>query len=139
MTLRDRIQRLVDSGHTRAALAKAAGRTNASVTQWLNGNTLEIKSESAAGLQALTGFNALWIATGKGPERVGAATPVKTDLTSTLQTLSDFLAQADPEDRETLQGLMASLVRKPGDERIMGSIALMLENKAFVQNQKFKA
>jgi phage repressor protein C with HTH and peptisase S24 domain len=70
MALKDRIQELVNAGHKKAHLAKAAGKSPASVTHWLNGETKEIKSDSAAGLQALTGFNAVWISTGKGPKKV---------------------------------------------------------------------
>lgn len=140
MTLKNRIQRLVDEGYTRAALAKASGRTAASVTHWLNGETSEIKSDSAAGLQTLTGYNAVWIATGKGPERAGEAAKAGAgDLQGVLLALSSFLSQADPDDRLTLEGLLASLVRKPGDARILTSIELMLHSKAFVQSKKRSA
>ena len=70
MTLRDRIQEVVEAGYTQAKLAKAAGKTPAAVTFWLDGSSKNIKSDSAAGIQALTGFNAVWIATGKGPKKV---------------------------------------------------------------------
>ena len=70
MALKDRIQELVDAGHKKAALAKAAGKTPAAVTHWLNGETVEIKADSAAGLQALTGYSSIWISTGKGLKRL---------------------------------------------------------------------
>lgn len=69
MALKDRIQELVDAGYKKTDLAKAAGKTRAAVTHWLNGETLEIKADSAAGLQALTGYNFLWISTGKGVKK----------------------------------------------------------------------
>lgn len=75
MALKDRIQELVDAGHSKSELARAAKKSPAAVTHWLNGATLEIKSDSAAGLQALTGFNAVWIATGKGPKKSGPEYP----------------------------------------------------------------
>ena len=67
------------------------------------------------------------------------ATP--TDLDGVLHALSNLLAQAalDEDDSITLQGLLASLVRKPGDKRILGSIKLMLDTKAFVPSQKSAA
>lgn len=68
MALKDRIQEIVDAGFSRAALAKAAKKTNAAVTHWLSGASVEIKANSAAGVQTLTGFSAVWIATGKGPK-----------------------------------------------------------------------
>ena len=69
MALKDRIQELVDAGYKQSELATAAGKTRAAVTHWLNGQTLVIKSDSAAGLQALTGYHAVWISTGKGPKK----------------------------------------------------------------------
>lgn len=69
MALKDRIQELLDAGFKRAALAKAAGKSPAAVTHWLNGETKEIKADSAAGLQVLTGFNSVWISEGKGPKK----------------------------------------------------------------------
>ena len=70
MSLKDRIQELVNAGYKKSQLARAAGKSASAVTHWLNGETAEIKADSAAGLQALTGFNAVWISTGKGPKRV---------------------------------------------------------------------
>lgn len=70
MALKDRIQEIVDAGFKRSALARAAKKTPSAVTQWLSGETQEIKSDSAAGIQALTGFNAVWIATGRLPKKV---------------------------------------------------------------------
>jgi SOS-response transcriptional repressor LexA len=69
MALKERIQEIISAGFSRAALAKAAKKTNAAVTHWVNGASAEIKADSAAGIQALTGFSAVWIATGKGPKR----------------------------------------------------------------------
>lgn len=70
MALSERIQEIVDAGYRKSALARAAGKSAAAVTQWISGETKEIKSDSAAGIQAVTGFSAVWIATGKGPKMV---------------------------------------------------------------------
>lgn len=70
MLLKNRILELVDAGYKQTQLAKAAGKTRAAVTHWLNGETVEIKADSAAGLQALTGYNSVWISTGKGPKKL---------------------------------------------------------------------
>lgn len=67
MTLSDRIKAVIAAGFTRTQIAKAAGKSQGAVTQWISGDTKELKSDSAAGIQALTGFNAVWLATGKGP------------------------------------------------------------------------
>lgn len=68
MALSDRIQEIVAAGYKKSAIAKAAGKSAAAVSQWLSGETKEIKADSAAGIQAVTGFSAVWIATGKGPK-----------------------------------------------------------------------
>lgn len=68
MALKDRIQELVTGGYKKSQLAKAAGKSPAAVTHWLNGDTLEIKADSAAGLQALTGYSSVWISEGKSPK-----------------------------------------------------------------------
>lgn len=75
MALNERIQEIVDAGFSRAQIARAAGTTAAAVTHWLTGNSKKIKSESAAGLQMVTGFSAIWIATGKGPKKAGNVEP----------------------------------------------------------------
>jgi SOS-response transcriptional repressor LexA len=73
MALKDRIREVVEAGYSQAQLAKAAGKTPAAVTFWLDGNSKSIKADSAAGIQSLTGFSAVWIATGKGPKKIPAA------------------------------------------------------------------
>ena len=70
MALKDRIQELIDAGHRPVDLAKAAGKSRAAVSHWLSGETRVIKADSAAGLQALTGYSSIWISTGKGAKKV---------------------------------------------------------------------
>ena len=79
MALQDRIKELLAAGFTKAALARAAGVTPASVTHWVTGDTKEIKGETAARLQMATGFSAAWIATGRGQKlaNAGNVTPVQ--------------------------------------------------------------
>lgn len=67
-TLSSRIQEIVAAGYKKAAIARAAGKSAGAVTQWISGETKEIKADSAAGIQKVTGFNAVWIATGQGPK-----------------------------------------------------------------------
>lgn len=76
MALKDRIQALLDAGFTRTEIAKAAKKSQSAVTQWLSGDTKELKSDSAAGIQAFTGFNAVWLATGQGARMAEEATNV---------------------------------------------------------------
>ena len=70
MSLSKRILEIVDAGYKKSAIARAAGKSPAAVTQWISGETKEIKADSAAGIQSVTGFSAVWIATGKGPKMV---------------------------------------------------------------------
>jgi phage repressor protein C with HTH and peptisase S24 domain len=94
MALKDRIKEIVDSGYTKAAIARAAGKTGAAVTHWLNGETAEIKSDAAAGIQEKTGFSAVWIATGKLPKRVP-----NIDATESAQRLIHTTHHKPPERR----------------------------------------
>lgn len=73
MPLNARILEIIKAGYTRAEIARAAGKTNSAVTQWISGEVKEIKASSAAGIQARTGYNSVWIATGKGPKLIASA------------------------------------------------------------------
>ena len=92
MALKDRIQELVDAGYKNTELATAAGKSRAAVTHWLNGDTIEIKADSAAGLQALTGFNAVWISTGKGPKKTTENTAPGPTIKGEVPLLSNVQA-----------------------------------------------
>lgn len=72
-TLQERTLEAIECGHSVAKLADAAKVSSAAVSQWKSGGTKKLKGESAAGLEALTGWSATWWATGKGPK---LATPV---------------------------------------------------------------
>lgn len=80
MRLKDRILEIVNAGYSKAEIARAAGKTPSAVTQWLTGETKEIKADAAAGIQEKTGFNAVWIATGKGPRRLPEKNKKEIDL-----------------------------------------------------------
>lgn len=92
MALKDRIQELVDAGYRATELAKAAGKSRAAVSHWLKGTTLEIKSDSAAGLQALTGYNSIWISTGKGPKKASDSPSPGPSIRGVVPLLSNIQA-----------------------------------------------
>lgn len=76
MALKDRIREaMTAAGLTPADLARATKRTPGAVSQWLDGLTKTVKSDTALSLQNATGFNAVWIATGKGEKRAGNVEP----------------------------------------------------------------
>lgn len=94
MALKDRIQALIDAGFTRTQIAKAAKKSQSAVTQWLSGDTKELKSDSAAGIQAATGFSAVWLATGQGPRLIADKANIGTgpDLSGSVPLLSSVQA-----------------------------------------------
>lgn len=49
-----------------AALAKAAGVTQETISQWLSGEIKAIKLEQAVGIQDAMGYSAVWLVMGKG-------------------------------------------------------------------------
>lgn len=74
MTLSERMQVILDeTGAEAVALAKAAGVTKGTVSQWLSGQIKSIKLEYAVGIQDAYGYNALWIVMEKGEKKVAAA------------------------------------------------------------------
>lgn len=72
-TLRKRIEAAIEAGHSKAALARAAGVTAAAVTHWTTGESMNLKAKSALGLAQLTGWSVSWWTDGKGPREVEPA------------------------------------------------------------------
>ena len=61
-----------DSGCTPTDLAKAAGVSPPSVSDWINGKTLSLKSSSAIRAARFLQVELLWLTEGVGPMRKGA-------------------------------------------------------------------
>lgn len=73
-TLQERIAKLMaETGKTVGDLAEIAGVSSSAVTQWKDGPTKSLKTAPAVKLATATGFSAMWIATGTGPEKSGIA------------------------------------------------------------------
>lgn len=71
-TLQDRIAKLMaETGKSVSDLASIAGVSSSAVSQWKDGPTKSLKTAPAVKLSTATGFNAMWIATGVGPEKSG--------------------------------------------------------------------
>lgn len=72
-TLADRIKEIRKALElTQEELGGYAGVGKASVSQWEDGSTKSLKSETALKLQEKTGYSADWIVYGRGPKRAGA-------------------------------------------------------------------
>ena len=100
MALKDRIEEVMAAGYSASQLARAAGKTPSTVTHWITGATKTIKADSAAGIEGLTGFSAVWIATGRGSKRVnnvepGPTTRGKVPLISFVQA-GEWVEAHDP-------------------------------------------
>lgn len=95
LTLAQRLQEVLDAGHTRADLARFAGVTEAAVTHWMNGHTRSLKGVTTARLEQRTGFRAAWIASGRGPKLVAPSEqgdmllPKEVELINALRLLTD--------------------------------------------------
>lgn len=114
-TLRERTQHAIDEGFTVGDMARATGKSSSAVSQWKSGDTKELKADSAAGLEELTGWNAQWWATGKGPRgetknRAAASFTAREGVASyrpVAHDLSQAVATVDPPKLEW-EGLMGA-------------------------------
>lgn len=66
-SLQQRIAQAIEAGFTQADLMRATGKSSGAVSFWANGQTRDLKADSAIGLANLTGWNVQWWAEGKGP------------------------------------------------------------------------
>lgn len=76
--LSNRILEIIAAGFTQSELSRAAGVTKGTSNQWIDGKIKSIKLEYAQGIQALTGFSANWIVTGKGDKKETATSVEQT-------------------------------------------------------------
>lgn len=92
MDLPARLQRVMtETGWSRADLVRESGESSSVVSQWLGAGSKIIKSigdiETALRLERASGFSAVWIAKGVGPEKART-----TDLA--LSAAVDLVASA---------------------------------------------
>ncbi|MGG4580311.1 S24 family peptidase [Alcaligenes sp. Me129] len=60
------IEALRDQGFDQIDVAKAAGVSKGTVTQWLDGNIKSIKMENALGIEERFGYSHVWLVLGRG-------------------------------------------------------------------------
>ena len=112
-TLRDRMAIAIAAGHTPAAMARAAKVDSAAVSHWIAGRTMTLKAKSALGLAELTGWNAEWWASGKGPKE--AAPQSDAAITGTPGYLAELAAKLAPHLQEKLVAYAELLAGPRGD------------------------
>lgn len=74
MTLASRIREAMGD-KSPADIARATKKTESAVSQWLDGTTKSLRADTAAMLEAATGYRAAWISTGKGAKRADNVAP----------------------------------------------------------------
>lgn len=73
MDRHERIARAISlSGKKKGEIAAACGVAPSAVTQWISGESKSLKPENLYALAEATGFNAEWLAIGRGAERFDA-------------------------------------------------------------------
>lgn len=108
MQLADRIREAM-GGMTPSELARAAKVTPASVTFWLDGTTKSLKAETAALIEAATGYRASWIVTGKGPKRIEDQASSDWPF---LSVTRDEVERLTPEQRGYVEGKLAAAIEQ---------------------------
>lgn len=94
--LAQRLQIVMETmGWYQAELAREAGCTRASVTNWMTGFSQKVDPQFAFNLQDRTRFNARWIMYGEGPPRMDLISPDD-------KKLLEAIAKLSPERRKAL-------------------------------------
>ncbi len=71
MALADRITEAMEgAGISQSELACATKKTRSAVNQWLSGRIKTLKAETAAMIEAATGYRASWLVTGVGAKKI---------------------------------------------------------------------
>jgi transcriptional regulator with XRE-family HTH domain len=102
MDLASRLQKVLsDKGWQRADLVRESGESSSVVSQWLGAGSKAIKSigdiETALRLEKSTGFSALWLAKGVGPEK--PPSPASLALTDAIDLVAQTIAHSPEKDK----------------------------------------
>jgi len=74
--LKERISEALNStGLIDADLAKELGVTRGAISQWRSGGVKTLKGDTAAKIEAITGYSSTWLSTGKGDKKSSGAMP----------------------------------------------------------------
>jgi len=117
---------------TNTELARATGRSQGAVTQWLDGTAKSLKGETAALIERATGYRAYWLITGKGPKRVEDIEPqVKWDVLTSLENLGKSIEQVvEPGARASAVSMLTTYINDPsGNLDVLPLIAKRLSGE----------
>lgn len=131
-TLDERIATLMEAtGWTVGEIASIAGVTSSAVSQWLGKTgdsgkaTKSIKIEPALLLERKSGFSALWLSKGIGPQRVVPA-QAPADLSASLRMVADMLSSLPRVKREGVKAYLAHLIEHcDNTEEVNDAISLI--------------
>lgn len=141
-TLAERLAHaLRERGKTSAELARATGKTESAVSQWLSGETKSMRSDSLMAACALLSCNPQWLASGKGesglssskisspePSIVAPCTVARIDQrrppapNEVVDLLVSLLEKCDAAARDGLAGALPGLARNPSDPRAIAAV-----------------
>jgi transcriptional regulator with XRE-family HTH domain len=132
-TLSERIKEAKESaGLSNADLARATGRSQGAVTQWLQGSVVSLKADTAAQIERATGYRASWLVTGKGPKRVDDIEPqLKWDVLTSLEVLGKSIEEVvDPGARSSAVAMLTTYINDPsGNLDVLPLIAKRLSGE----------
>ncbi|MDR6538845.1 hypothetical protein J2739_004638 [Variovorax soli] len=117
---------------TNTELARATGRSQGAVTQWLDGTAKSLKGETAALIERATGYRAYWLITGKGPKRVEDIEPqFKWDVLTSLEILGKSIEQVvDSGARASAVSMLTTYINDPsGNLDVLPLIAKRLSGE----------
>lgn len=97
-TTSDRVRKMMQAlgNLDQPSFGRLAGASKSVVNQWLSGATKSITAQYAFQLQRTTGYNAEWIQTGNGPEKMEASIETASHV---AETAAEYKVSEDLLDR----------------------------------------
>jgi transcriptional regulator with XRE-family HTH domain len=105
-TINDRVaETITQSGRSQADLARAIGVSRATVNDWKNGRTKNLRMENLFALADALGISARWLAIGKGPKR----DPMSI---APIRNLAQILLDEPPSTQRAFESMAASIAEE---------------------------
>lgn len=127
-----------------AALARATGKSAASVSDWFSGKTHSLQADSAAKVALVYGCNALWLSTGEGEawptssqaagNVAGGSAPTSPPTSPIAQLLADIASL--PKNKRDVVGIHIKHVIEGGEAEVADALeAIELELQKHLGNR----